>query len=122
MDWNSSPGRKPGPGNGEAAARTFTPGAVMSGLMISGVMKGESEFKIGEITSQLCDFDAGARKIVAVYRVFGIDENGKIGVNECVLSGILHQEDGKQEPRIMGHWFQLYETLDRGSVTLTKVG
>jgi hypothetical protein len=90
-------------------------------LMISGVMKGQYESKIGEITSQLCDFDADARKVVAVYRVFGID-NGKIGVNECVLSGILQQEDGTQQPRIVGHWFQLYENLDRGSVTLTKVG
>ena len=91
-------------------------------LIVSGIMKGESETKIGEITSQICDFDADARKVVAVYRVFGINDDGRIGVNECVLSGILHQEDDSEQPRIIGHWFQLYENLARGSVTLTKVG
>ena len=85
-------------------------------------MVGESEEKIGEITSQLCDFNPDARKIVAVYRVFGIDDDGKISVNECVLSGILYQEEVDQPPQIVGHWFQLYENLARGSVKITKLG
>lgn len=92
-------------------------------MVISGVMKGESESKIGEITSQLCDFDPDARKVMSVYRVFGIDDDGKIGVTECVLSGIVHHEDeGGKQPVIIGHWFQLYGALARGRVTLTKVG
>jgi hypothetical protein len=33
--WNSSPATWPGSGNGDAAARIWMPGAVMSGLMMS---------------------------------------------------------------------------------------
>src|SRR5512134_2874093 len=36
--WNNSPGTTPGSGNGELPARIWRPGAVTSGLMISGAI------------------------------------------------------------------------------------
>lgn len=87
-------------------------------LVINGVMTGQNNKRIGEFVSLFCHYNPEDKKLMAMYRVSGIDDNGKISTNECALSGIVFLNS--KEEKIEGQWFQLYGDLSRGRVTITK--
>jgi hypothetical protein len=102
---------------------------VMRGrITAGGQIYGESNLAIGDMTSEICDYQSTTKQLVWVYRLSAQNDDGSQVMARCIFSGIFFENgstDLTSQRLIKGNWFHLQGNPSpdgarpSGSATLT---
>jgi len=79
-------------------------------LSAVGQIYGESGTPIGQIASDLCDYQPETKQLIWVYRITAQNDDGSQIIAQCIFSGIVFLDDARSSALIKGNWFHLQGT------------
>lgn len=87
-------------------------------ITISGVVIGESDTRIAEISSRFASYDPSMKRLMFIYGYAAVNDDGGLDNSECVFSGVVFGE--QSDLTVRGNWVHLTGPAFAGTAILRK--